>query len=193
MPHQALARSLHESKAQFCVEDAWPFQERASGQNGGLNPLRMDITTEAGALFDNHPRRKNGAPLLDINMFDTCASSNVENAVRHARKHLADAVERKKNKYRGSFPATYSLVPLAMSTCDEVSSNVHAFIKELAIRREEHRLVIHSNEPQHLTEGTNVARLRQRLSFILQQALSFCTRHHLCRQGVVLAGTRQLR
>ena len=53
--HQVLTRSLRESKVQFVVEDTWPFQERASGQNGRLNPLRMDITAEAGALFDNHP------------------------------------------------------------------------------------------------------------------------------------------
>ena len=50
--HQALARSLRESKVQFVVEDAWPFRERASGQNGRTNPLRLDITTEAGVLFD---------------------------------------------------------------------------------------------------------------------------------------------
>ena len=54
--HQALARSLRESKVQSVVEDTWPFQQRASEQNGRLYPLRMDITTEAGALFDNHPR-----------------------------------------------------------------------------------------------------------------------------------------
>ena len=53
--HQALARSLRESKVQFVVEDTWPFRERASGQNGRLDPLRMNITTEAGALLDNHP------------------------------------------------------------------------------------------------------------------------------------------
>ena len=57
--HQALARSLRESKVQFVVEDTWPFRERASGENSRLNPLRMDITTEAGALFNNHPRLKN--------------------------------------------------------------------------------------------------------------------------------------
>ena len=56
--HQALARSLRESKVQFAVEDTWPFRERASGQNGRLNPLRMDITTEARVLFGNHPRLK---------------------------------------------------------------------------------------------------------------------------------------
>ena len=71
-------------------------------------------------------------------------------------------------------------------------TDVHALIKKLAIRRVEHRLEIHSNESKHLAEGTEVVRLRRRFSFVLQQALSFRTRHHLCRQGVALASTRQL-
>ena len=89
--------------------------------------------------------------------------------------------------HRGSFPATYSLLPLAMSTCGDVGSDVHALIKELAIRRVQHRSETYSNDSQHLAEGTEVARLRRRFSFVLQQALSFRTRHHLCRQGVALA------
>ena len=178
---QALARSLRESKVQFAVEDTWPFRERASGQNGRLNPLRMDITAEAGALFDNHPRLNNKGLLLDITIVNPCAGSNLGNAGHHIGKHLADAVERKKSKNRGSFPATYSLLPVDMSTCGEVDSDVHALIKELAIRRAKHRSETHSDESQHLTEGTEVARLRQRFSFLLQQALSFRTRHNLCR------------
>ena len=79
-----------------------------------------------------------------------------------------------------------------MSTCGEVGSDVHALIKELAIRRVEHRSEIYSNESQHLAEGTEVARLRRRYSFVLK-ALSFHTRHHLCRQGAALAGTLQPR
>ena len=145
----------------------------------------MDITTEAGALFDNHPRLKNKALLLDITIVNPCVGSNLGNEARHVGKHLADAVERKKNKYRGSFPATYSLLPLAMSTCGDVGSDVHALIKELAVRRVQHRSET-SNESQHLAEGKEVARLRRRFSFVLQQALSFRTRHHLCRQGVML-------
>ena len=66
-------------------------------------------------------------------------------------------------------------------------------MKELAIRRGEHRSATYSNESQHLEEGTEVARLRRRFSFVLQQALSFRTHHHLCRQGVALASTRQFR
>ena len=79
-----------------------------------------------------------------------------------------------------------------MSKCGDVGLDVHALIKELAIRRVQHRSETYSNESQHLAEGTEVARLRRRFSFVLQQALSFRTRHHLCRQGVALASTRQL-
>ena len=50
-----------------------------------------------------------------------------------------------------------------------------------------------SNESQHHAQGTEVARLRRRFSFFLQQALLFRTRYHLCKQGVALPGTRQLR
>ena len=131
------------------------------------------------------------ALLLDITIVNPCAGSNLGNAVRHVGKHLADAVERNKNKYRSSFPATYSLLPLAMSTRGDVGSDVHALIMELAIRWVQHRSETYSNESQHLAEGTEVARLRRRFSFVLQQALSFRTRHHLCRQGVTLASTRQ--
>ena len=98
------------------------------------------------------------------------------------------------HKYQGSFPATYSIPPLAMSTCGEVGSDVHALIKELAIRRVQRVPTSGGySESQHLAEGTEVARLRPRFSFVLQQALSFRTRHHLCRQGVALASTQQLR
>ena len=78
-----------------------------------------------------------------------------------------------------------------MSTCGDVGSDVHALIKELAIRRVQHRSETYSNESQHLAEGTEVARLRRRFSLVLQQAVSLRTRHHLCRQGAVLADTRQ--
>ena len=96
-----------------------------------------------------------------------------------------------------TFPGTESSYPRPSQSlkhsCGEVGSDVHALIKELAIRRVQHRSETHSNESQHLAEGTEVARLWRRFSFVLQQALSFLTRHHLCRQGVEHASTRQLR
>ena len=117
VPHQALARSLRESKVQFVVEDTWPFRQRASEENGRLNPLRMDITTEAGALFDNHPRLKNKALLLDITIVNPCAGSNLGNAARRVGKHLADAVERKKTSVGARSPLP---TPSFLSLCRHV-------------------------------------------------------------------------
>ena len=104
------------------------------------------INTQAGALFNNHPRLKSKALLLDITIVNPCAGSNLGNAARHVEKHLADAVEWEKNKYRGSFSATYSHLSLAMSTCGDIGSDVHALIKELTIRRVQHRSETYSNE-----------------------------------------------
>ena len=126
----------------------------------------MGITTRAEALFENHPGLNNKALLLDIIIVNHCAGSSLGNAARRVGKHLSNAVERKKNKYRGSFPATYYPVPLSMLTCGEVGSYVHALINELIVRRVEHRSETHSNESQHLAEGTEVARLRRRFSLV---------------------------
>ena len=117
--HQALARSLRESKVQFVVEDTWPFRQRTSEENGRLNPLRMDITTETGALFDKHPRLKNKALLLDITIVNPCAGSNLGNAARHVGKHLADAVERKKTSIGARSPLP---TPSFLSLCRHVAT-----------------------------------------------------------------------
>ena len=111
--YQALARSLRESKVQFVVEDTWPFWERASRQNSRLNPLRMDTTTKARTLVDNHPRLKNKTILLDITIVTPCDGPNLENEA-HVGKHFADAVERKKNKYWAGSPL---LTPSFFSLC----------------------------------------------------------------------------
>ena len=75
-----MARSLSESNVQITIEDIWPFQQRGTGQQAGHNPLRMDVTTEAGALFDNDPRHKDKALLLDLTIVNPCVSSNLEGA-----------------------------------------------------------------------------------------------------------------
>ena len=81
--HQALARSLRESKVKFVVEDTWPFRERASGENSRLNPLRMDITTEAGALFNNHPRLSRIRDFSSTSPSSTLASAPIS-GTQHA-------------------------------------------------------------------------------------------------------------
>ena len=92
----------------------------------------------------------NKALLYDITIVNPCMSSNLENAAHDAGEQPADEVERKKTKYGGSCPATYSLIPLGVLMCDEVGSELHALIKDLAIRRIKNRSEIYSNEFQYL-------------------------------------------
>ena len=149
------------------------FQQKASGQHGRSNPLRMDLAEPV--LFDSHLRRKHKALLADLTLVNLCVNSNLENAARHPRNHLADVIERNINKYRGSYPSAYSLVPIDVPTCREVGPDVHALIKELAMRRVGHRSEIHSDKSRHLVGGTEVAGLRQQFYFVLQQTLSIRT------------------
>ena len=79
-----------------------------------------------------------------------------------------------------------------MSTCGEVGSDMHALIKEVAIRRVEHRSETLQRVPTS-GEGDGSSTSSAAILFVLQQALSFRTLHHLCRQGVALASARQLR
>ena len=114
-----------------------PSERELAGKRQ-TEPVTYGHHNGGDALFDNHPRLKIKELLLDITIVNPRAGSNLGNAARHVGKHLADAVERMKNEIRGSFPATYSLLPLAMSTFGEAGSDVHALIKELVIRRVQH-------------------------------------------------------
>ena len=86
-------------------------------------------------------------------------------------------------------------VQLTTSRIGNLTRMIHTtlaiYVTIHTFRRVQHRSETYSNDSQHLVEGTEVARLRRRFSFVLQQALSFRTRHHLCRQGVALASTRR--
>ena len=151
----------------------------------------MDITTEAGAFFDNHPRLKKKARLLDITIVDPFAGFNLENAARHVEKPPYRRSRAKEKQVLGLVPRR--LLPPSSCYVDMWlgwfrRASLHRGAR--AIRRVEHRS---ETQPNDLAEGTEVARPQRRFSFVVQQALSFRTRHHLCRQGVALASTRQLR
>ena len=87
----------------------------------------------------------------------------------------------------------YLLLPLAMLSCDEVGSDVHGPYK--GARHQMGREQV-GDKPQrapafggeHESSTSSAASL-----CVLQEALSFCTRYHLCSQRVALVYTRQLR
>ena len=73
----------------------------------------------------------------------------------------------------------------------------HALAKER--RKEEITTWVNQDKVKYISLETSrhdtkcLARLRRRFSFVLQQALSFRTRHHLCRQAVALTRSHRVR
>ena len=108
------------------------------------------MITEVWALFGSTPNDK--ALLFDITMIvNLCVGGNLDSAARHAGKPLPITVDRDNKKYRGLFPATYTFLPLVMSTCGETDPDVCALAKELTIRRVEKKSEIHfAAESWHL-------------------------------------------
>ena len=53
--HHAVARSLRENNFQIIIKDKWPFQQRSIRQQGGQNPLSVDVKAEVGALLIMNP------------------------------------------------------------------------------------------------------------------------------------------
>ena len=127
--HHALARSLRESKVQCVIEDTWPFHQRGAGQQIRHNPLRMDVTPEAGALFDSDPRHKDKALLLDLTIVNPCVSTNLENTARQAGKSPRRRSRAEEKLVSGLVPRylrPFFLFP--MSTSGEVGPDVHVLI-----------------------------------------------------------------
>lgn len=61
--------------------------------------------------------------MLDLKTVNLCASSNLEQQVKRPGSSITTAIKRKKNKYRDMFPASYTLVLLAVSMCGILGSD----------------------------------------------------------------------
>ena len=123
--------------------------------------------------------------LLNLTVVNPCAPSNFNKEVARPGIALIEAAKRKHNKYRGTFPATYSLPPLAISMCGTLGADTQALIKAMAVRRVDLQEPMLTGQARAAAEGRETAHLHRRFSFTLQQALSQRTRFHLCRQGVL--------
>ena len=169
----------------FAMEDTWPFKQVQGAEGARGQPLRMDVTTEAGVLFAKDEVRQGKALLLDLTVTNPCAPSRIGRELQQAGRTIADATETKHQKYRGTFPATYTLVPLVVSTTGALGPDLHALLREMAGRLADRADAVGSaaTTPQvhKLVVGREMARLRRRFSFCLQRALSQRTRYVLSR------------
>jgi len=126
-----MARFRRNNNVRYIIGDTWPSQQRGTGQQMGQIPLRMDVTKAAGALFSDDPLHEGKTLLLDITIVNFCVSTDFKTAVRQTENPLTDEVERKKNKYRGSLPATYPFLHLSMWTYGDLGADVYAVIRSI--------------------------------------------------------------
>lgn len=104
------------------------------------------------------PCIKTGSSSLDHTIVNSCISRNLGSVTRQTGNYLTDALERKKNKFRGSFHVIYSLFHLAMSTCGKRALEAHALIENIAHRRVYYRSELLSGVSRGLAEGEKVER-----------------------------------
>lgn len=115
------------------------------------------MTIEADALFSNDPRHKDNSLLLDLNTVNPCVSTNnLENTAHRAGKHLAGAFERK-NKASELFPR---YLPPPLSRYIDVW---RAWSRRACPYQGHSHQSGEVQEPWHLVEGRDIARLRDRL------------------------------
>ena len=179
---RALLRPLRECQTSTQKEDVTPF--RSSVQSGrGSNPLRMDVTVQEGDLFRGHPLHGKKL-LLDLTVVNPSAASNIDREAANPGSLLRDAATKKRNKYRGTHPDTYCLLPVAVSMHGALGDEAQMLIEAMATRLVDLKGLPGDSHERPAAEGRKASELRRRFSFVLQQALSQRTRHHLCRQGV---------
>lgn len=108
---------------------------------------------------------------------------------------ITAAVKRKISKCRGTFSATYTLLPLVVWMHGTMGSDSQALIKVMTVIRVD----LQDDTPTGEARGAAKDRERSHLcrcfsfSSMLQQDLSQRTRRHLRRQGVVCMDTTQSR
>lgn len=95
----------------------------------------------------------------------------------------------KYNKSLGTFPAIYTVLPVAVSVGRTLGSATQALIKVMVAERADFQDDIQSSRKRMAVESRNIAHLRRHFSFGLQNTFSQHTKHHFCRHGVICMET----
>lgn len=92
----------------------------------GAHHALLDVTTKRGDLFRGQGRRECKGFMLDFTVAKPCESSNLEKEVKTPEFAIVAALTQKINEYRDTFPAIYTLLPLAVPTCRILNSDPQA-------------------------------------------------------------------
>ena len=127
----------------------------------------MDVPAEVGdSLRQSPPTHGQGAAALDIFTRSNLAPALIWIMQHAALKNASSTQSSGRTLSTGACsPLPPPSFPLLLSTCHGDGSDVHALIEDLDIRRVEHSSEQSSKKSRHPAEGTEIARLRRRLSF----------------------------
>lgn len=93
--------------------------------------------------------------------------SSPEKEVKRPGFAITAAFTWKQNKYRGTFYANPTLLPLAVSMCRTLGSDTKALIRAMVVRRVNFQDDASTGQVSAVAEGREVAHLHRRFSFVL--------------------------
>ena len=79
----------------------------------------MDAVTAQGEFFPMRPNYASVSLMLDITVTNPCGPGLLDKVAEKRGHGLDVAVGRKRDEYEGTFPTSYRLPPLAISTCGD--------------------------------------------------------------------------
>lgn len=141
----------------------------------------MGVTVASSELSCGHEQLEDELLLLDLTVVNSYAPVNSEKEAKRPEAVItASSIKRKQNKYTNTFPSTYNLLSLAVSTCGTLGSDKQALAKTMAITS----ICIQGDMPTGLerpaVDVCEMAHPSCRFSLVLQLAFSQSTGYHLC-------------
>lgn len=113
MLHRAVAQSLRDCSLVICMKDTMPFLSNVRARRG-TNPLHVAPPSLAAG-----------------------SSSTLEKEAKRPGAVIIAAFKREIYEYRGTFPATFTLLPLAVLMSEILGSDIQTLIKAMAVTRVE--------------------------------------------------------
>ena len=131
--------------------------------------------------------------MLDVTVINPFTTVSVYRSGLRGGYAIEKAAKGKHDKYRSTHHATYTLLPLALSTGGDCSTAVHDLVKDLGrLKAEQSDDYLLAGESGKIAiRGRETGRLRRQLSMTLQRALAYRALRYCNKQRTPGTGNRQ--
>lgn len=118
-------------------------------------------------------------------LVNPCVPTTLDKEATRSGSAITTTVKRQINKYRGTFPAIYTLLLLTVSMCGALGSDTRAPIEATAVKHVDFQDRVPTARAHVAAEDREMEPLRRHSFLVLQHAFSQRTRHYVCQQKVV--------